>query len=168
MDPVTFKRATTKFFSLYMVWEEVIQLIATVAILYKIPRAKLYTHYSFALAETPDSAYIKNFIVYGRTFGCLPFSYRNTKVLPFNMDNSQIILVTCDQISTNNFQFPNIGQPCLQYNEILDDASAKYDVKYQMYRLLPLHFLQTASVQTVVHNFITFGVMKPPATLMII
>lgn len=126
-------------FTIY--WNEIESLsIAVDNIL--ICKNEIMEMYLRSLTTQQKFTYIDMLLIENKTVGCIPPGYRCKSPLKYNLNNSQLILVLCDEFTRNNFES---NEPMVPYDitKIENRTGIKYEAIYHReLNLLPQHFAQ--------------------------
>lgn len=98
--------------------------------------------YLTSLTTQQKFTYIDMLLIENKTIGCIPPGYRCKSPLKYNLNNSQLILVLCDEFTRNNFES---NEPMIPYDitKIENRTGMKYEsIYHRELNLLPQHFAQ--------------------------
>lgn len=98
--------------------------------------------YQRSLTTQQKFTYIDMLLIENKTIGCIPPFYRCKAPLKYNLNNSQLILVLCDEFTRNNFESSEPSR-FVEIKQIANRPGQKYDsIFYRELNLLPQHFAQ--------------------------
>lgn len=139
---------------------ELIQLSLSMYELSKFSYESLVEKYLQAINQNTHYPILYDLFAGGRVFGCLRQNYRKYELLKYDMNSVQLIFVSCDSCSGNNFEFSGIQYTfCdLKYDNGIHNISR--DLRHRNFHLLPISFLfnnGTNPRQTFLNAYVCFG-----------
>lgn len=132
-------KPTEKFF---IYWDEIKSL--SIAVNNILIVTKEVTEYYNGLIETHQKfTYIDMLLIENKTIGCIPPFYRMKPPLKYNLNNSQLILVLCDEFTRNNFELLDGPPKLYEITSIGNHSGLKFEsIFHRELNLLPQHFAQ--------------------------
>lgn len=119
--------------------------------------------YQKSIESQQKFTYIDMLLIENKTIGCIPPYYRCKPPLKFNLNNSQMILVLCDEFTRNNFETLDGASKSYDIKDIQNQNGTKYEsIFHRELNLLPQHFAQGKNTMQLNCVFYGLPVAKQP------
>lgn len=142
--------------SIVLFWNEIVDLCEAVDRLMQFSFDDLYVLYSNEFDFMLPFPYLEAITLKDCIFGCLHQSYRNRPPLSRKLDNREIILVLCDQLTLTNYNFSKnetyIAEPLSAIKE-----TGTCTLKFKTSSMLPSSIVQACHGRELNIGAVYFG-----------